>query len=111
MECQNTDKCISYLGNEEEVNISLDPIDGYAMVDDDFDFTIEVYCSSLKKQIFTKDQARKEDDGTYTVFVETIKIGVGDVKIRVVGSVPNRSYPGKYRDVVTYLDPNMRIVR
>jgi hypothetical protein len=109
MECQNTDKCISYLGSEEEVNISLDLIDGYAMAD--YDFTIEVYCSSLKKQIFTKQQATRIDDNNYTVIVETIKIGVGDVKIRVVGSVPNRSYPGKYRDVVTYLDPNMRIVR
>lgn len=102
-------KHISYLGSEEEINISLDPIDGYAMAD--YDFTIEVYCSSLKKQIFTKEQATKIDDNNYTVIVETIKIGVGDVKIRVVGRIPNISYPGRYRDVVTYLDPNMRIVR
>ena len=109
MECQNTDKCISYLGSEEEVIISLDLIDGYAMAE--YDFTIEVYCSSLKKQIFTKQQARRIDDNNYSVIVDTNIIGVGDVKIRVVGRIPNSSYPDGYREVVTYLDPNTRIVR
>lgn len=109
MNCIDEHKCISYLGSEEEINISLDLIDGYAM--DDYDFTVEVYCSSYRKQTFGKRDARRVDADNYKIVVDTNVIGVGDIKIRVVARIPNIEYPDGYREAVTYLDPNVSVVR
>lgn len=109
MNCIDEHKHISPLGNKEEINISLDIIDGYAM--DDYDFNIEAYCSSLRKQTFSKRDARRVDADNYKIIVDTNVVGVGDIKIRVVARIPNIEYPDGYRDAVTYLDPNVTVVR
>jgi hypothetical protein len=102
-------KCISYLGSEEEINISLDLIDGYAM--DDYDFIVETYCSSYRKQTFRKRDARRVDANNYKIIVDTNIVGVGDMKIRVIARIPNIEYPDGYREAVTYLDPNVTVKR
>lgn len=105
----NNAECISYLGSEEELLVSLDLIDGYTM--DDYDFTIEAYCSSHRKQIFTKNDAKRIDADNYKIIIDTTIIGTGVVKIRVVARIPNINYPDGYREAVTYLNPKLRIER
>lgn len=98
---------IVYVPSEEEVNISLYPIDGYTM--DEYDFTCEIFCSSMRKQILSKSDLRRVDENNYVAIVETAKIGAGKVKIRVLARVPNANFDDGFRDVVTYLDPKTEI--
>lgn len=96
-----------YKPSEEEVNIHLYPIDGYTM--DEYDFTCEIFCSSTRKQILSKSDLRRVDENNYVAIVETAKIGVGKVKIRVLARVPNDNFDDGYRDVVTYLNPKLEV--
>ena len=92
-----------YTPSEVEVNIHLYPIDGYTM--DEYDFTCEIFCSSMRKQILHKSDLRRVDENNYVAIVDTSKIGVGKVKIRVSARVPNDNFDDGYRDIVTYLNP------
>lgn len=96
-----------YTPSEEEVNISLYPLDGYSM--DEYDFTCEIFCSSMRKQVLRKNDLRRVDENNYVAIVDTAKIGVGKVKIRVSARVPNDNFDDGYRDVVTYLDPKIEV--
>ena len=96
-----------YTPSDEEINIHLYPIDGYTM--DEYDFTCEIFCTSLRKKTLRKRDMRRVDESNYVAKLNTAEIGVGAVKIRVLARIPNVNYDDGYRDVVTYLDPKIVI--
>lgn len=96
-----------YMPSEEEVNIHLQPIDGYTM--DRYDFTCEVFCSPIRKQVITKKDMNRVDENNYTLWMKTSSIGVGRVKIKVLAQIPNIYLENGFRQVTTYLDPRVEI--
>lgn len=98
---------IVYIPSEEELNISLYPIDGYSM--DEYDFTCEIFCSTFRKQVIEKNDMERIDANNYRVWMKTSMIGIGKVKVRVVARIPNDKCDDGFRDVVTYLDPRVEI--
>ena len=98
---------VVYTSSDEELNISLYPIDGYNM--DEYDFVCEIFCSPLRKQIVHKKDMERIDASNYRVWMKTSVIGVGNVKVRVLAKIPNAKCDDGYRDVVTYLNPMVEI--
>ena len=98
---------VLYLPSDEEINIHLEPIDGYTM--DKYDFTCEVFCSHMRKQVIEKKDMTRIDSDNYRLWLKTEPIGVGRVKIKVLAKIPNAYVDGGIRHVTTYLDPHIEI--
>lgn len=58
---------------------------------------------------YTKEECILTDDGTYVVLVDTDKLGVGLVKLKVTFEIPDEDFPAGYRREVVRINPYMMI--
>lgn len=82
------------MGDKPKLTIHTSPIGGvYHLAD--IDWRVEFY-ASRGSVVITKNQAVKVDDDTYTVRVDTLKIGTGKLYGILYPSIPDSEVEGGY---------------
>lgn len=102
-------KDIIYKGTELKLNISIEPIANATM--DDFDFSVELYCTTSVSQIVKKEDAIRVDANNYIVICNTDKVGSGELKARVSAVIPDGDMGDARRTEVQCIDTGIKIVR
>lgn len=105
---------IIYLGTELKLNLHIEPItvprDILHM--DNYEFTVWVYSSSIKKAIvIPKRQCIKVDKDNYIVCVDTAALGTGVVTCKVEAQIPDDDFKDKLRTEVVQINTGLIIVR
>lgn len=98
-----------FLGTEVKLNIEIEPIGDITM--DDYDFIIEIYCSTKKIQTFHKSEAIRVNNWNYMVLVDTEVIGAGDMKCKVTAYVPDDDFSDQLRTEVAFVDTGITVVK
>lgn len=104
---------IVFLGTEIKLNIHIDPIDDLHMSDEEFLFIVEAYCSSKSYIKIHKDEAIKvnNSDDDYIVLIDTLKLGTGTLKCKVVVTLPDTDFKDGDRTEVTIIDTGINIIK
>jgi hypothetical protein len=98
-----------FLGTELKLNIHIEPIGDVSM--DDYDFEVELYCSSRKTLRITKSQARRIDKDNYVILADTNELGTGEVKIKVTAQIPDADFDDLLRTEVQVIDTGVNVVK
>lgn len=86
---------IIYLGGQAKLTISRKPYGKINM--DDYDFSIEVYCVPDKRVCIPKNQCIRKDENSYAITVDSKKLGIGLITIRVISKIPDPDFKEGYR--------------
>ena len=98
-----------FLGTELKLNINIEPIDNTSM--DDYDFTVDVYCSPQKSITITKNDAIRIDKNNYIILVDTTQLGTGNIKCKVTAYIPDEDFANDFtRTEVVCINTNIKIV-
>lgn len=79
----------------------------------DIDFSVVVYNVTAidKKKAIKKDECIISDDGTVcSLLVDTEDLGVGQLMVRVIMSLPDESWPSGYRKEVRKHNPYIMVI-
>lgn len=98
-----------FIGTELKINVSIDPLDNMTM--EDYDFTIEMYCSPKRVVAINKPDAIKIDGSNYIVRVDSNITGAGDLKCKITAQIPDPDFDDGYRTEITLIDTNITIVK
>lgn len=105
---------IVFLGTEIKLNIHIDPIGDWTM--EDYDFTVEAYCSTKKSLIISKSEAKPvegsgEKINDYIIMIDTSEIGTGNLKCKVTAYIPDDDFEFGKRTEVSIIDTGIEIVK
>lgn len=98
-----------YIGTEIKLNISIDPIDGVTM--DDYDFTIEAYCSAKRVMTIKKEDALRVDSSNYIILLDTTILGAGNLKCKITAHIPDDDFSDALRTEVVVVDTGVTIMK
>ena len=98
-----------FLGTELKLNLSIEPIGALTM--DDFDFSVELYCSAKRVFIVSKDKTLRVDENNYLILVDSEVLGQGELKCKVIASVPDDDFDDSIRTEVLMFDTGIRITK
>lgn len=98
---------IIYLEGQAKLNIRRKPFNGITM--DDYDFSIEVYCVPDKRICFPKQQCIRKDENCYAIPIDSKKLGIGRITVRVISKIPDPDFKVGYRVDVDKLVTKYRI--
>lgn len=98
-----------FLGTELKLNIHIDPVGELTM--DDYEFTVEVYCSAKKVISVSKNDAIRNDDSNYVILIDTANLGVGDLKCKVYAYIPDYDFDDFIRTEVVGIDTGITITK
>ena len=98
-----------FLGTEIKLSIEIEPLGHITL--DDYDFTVDVYCSTKKVQTFEKEDAIRVNTWNYIVLVDTAILGAGDVKCKVTAHIPDSDFPDQLRTEVACVDTGITVVK
>lgn len=90
------------VGTELKLNIHIEPIDGVTM--DGYDFTVQFYCSPMRKVELKKHQAIRIDENNYLYRVDSKSVGPGRLLCRVVAEIPDGDFDDGLRTEVIIID-------
>ena len=98
-----------FKGSQIKVFVSLERIGSLSM--EDYDFTIECYTEMSTRVVsFPKAKARKLDEDTYFVVLDTAQLDTGNLKVRVVAAIPDTEVEGLRKEVIVF-ETGKRIVK
>lgn len=90
-----------FKGSQVKVFVHLERIGSLSM--DDYDFTIECYTEMSSRVVtFPKSKAYKLDEDTYFVVLDTSKLDLGYLKVRVVAAIPDTEVEGLRNEVIVF---------
>lgn len=98
-----------FVGTELKLNINIEPIGEVTM--EDYDFEVEVYCSSKKTIIIPKKDAIKVDSNNYIVLVDTNIVGAGELKCKITAHVPDGDFADGERTEVVICTTGITIAK
>lgn len=98
-----------FLGTELKLNINIEPIGDVTM--DDYDFEVEIYCSSKKVVDITKKEAIRVDSNNYIILIDTNVVGAGDLKCKVIAYIPDNDFADGLRTEISIIDTGINIVK
>ena len=77
----------------------------------DVDFTVDVRNFSDKDKVltFTKDECIQACDNEYVALVDTDKLGIGIVHLRLTVRIPDEDFPDGYRKEIMNINPRISI--
>lgn len=96
-----------YLGTELKLNLHIEPIivpgdtlhKDVTLHMDDYNFTVWVYASSIKKAIvITKGQCIRVGKDDRIMRVDTAALGTGVVTCKVEAQIPDKDFKDKFKD-------------
>ena len=99
----------AFIGTELKININIQPIDNITM--DDYEFTVEMYCSPKRTLTIKKADAIRADANNYIVCIDTEMIGAGDLKCKVTANIPDGDFPDMFRTEVVAIDTGISIIK
>lgn len=85
-------------GTELKINVHVKPIGSIHI--SQCDFTCTFFASSNRSVVVPKDEMIKVDDDNYIALVDTGKIGLGKIKMKIEVQVPDSDFPDGYRKEV-----------
>lgn len=119
---------VVFLGTELKLKVDIEPIetDTEPLTMDNYDFTIEVYCT--KKGIITASKKGNPNDtenfevinmvrtavsGSYLVLVDTNIIGTGTIKCKITAKIKDDDFKDDdgYRTEVVILDTGIEVIK
>lgn len=98
-----------FLGTELKINISILPLGSLTM--DDYDFSVEMYCSKKRPIIIPKDSAIRVDESNYIVRVDSNVVGAGDLKCKITAKIPDEDFADGLRTEVACFETGITITK
>lgn len=98
-----------FLGTEMKLSVEIEPMGHLTM--DDYDFTVEIYCSTKRVLSFKKEDCIRVNAWNYLVLVDTEALGGGDVKCKVTAYLPDSDFEDMVRTEVSCVDTGITIVK
>lgn len=98
---------MSCLGTEFKINVHVEPIDGLHM--SDYDFTCRFYIYSYVE--LTKNEMIKVDDDNYIACIDSSKLGVGTIMMRIIAQIPDADFPDGLRTEIETISTGLVISR
>lgn len=89
---------MSSFGTELKINVHVEPIDGYTM--DDYGFTCRFYIYTNRYVEVKKEDMVRLDESNYVACIDSRKIGVGTVKMRITAQIPDSDFQDGFRTEV-----------
>lgn len=98
-----------FIGTELKLNIHIEPIGDITM--DDYDFEVEIYCSPNKSIKAIKTDMIRVDSSNYIALVDTMKVGTGGLKCKVIAKLPDADFEDGIRTEIAAIDTGISIVK
>lgn len=98
-----------FLGTELKLNINIEPMGEFTM--DDYDWLVDVYCSTKRVLTISKSSAIKIDSNNYVLLVDTEELGAGDVKCKITAYIPDFDFPDTLRTEVSMIDTGINVIK
>ena len=95
------------IGTYLKINIHIDDLDGIKM--SDMDFSCDFYVHAGRVQSIPKADMVKVDDSNYLALVDSLKLGKGIIRCKVIASVPDRDFLVGMRKEVCTVNTNIVI--
>lgn len=97
------------LGEEVELAVGLEPMDGVSM--SEMDFSILVFTQPGKAKVeFQKDACFQASDDSYTFILDTSKVGVGTIVCVVIAYIPDSRTESRNRKQLLRINSGIRVV-
>lgn len=96
-----------FVGTQFKLNLHVEPVADMTM--DDYDFSVEVYCSRLRIEKREKKDCTRVDSDNYLVTVDSAVLGAGTLKVKFTAIVPDIDFPDELRKEVTVIDTDIEI--
>lgn len=90
---------MSGFGTQFVINVNMTPMDGVHMADVDFKAKFYVYQNKVLE--LDKADMVKVDEDNYLAFVDSAKVGKGQIKYRLFVNVPDEYWEGGHRLVIS----------
>lgn len=101
--------CVIHLGEKFKLNVGLDPMGSLTM--DDYDFVVEAYCVSYRRQIIPKAECLRDDANNYVARVDSNILGPGKVRLDVKAKIPDRDFEDGFRPDICKIETRYTIVK
>lgn len=98
-----------YIGTELKLNINIEPMGEFTM--DDYDWSVDVYCSTKRIMTIPKLSSIRIDSNNYVLLVDTEELGVGDVKCKITAYIPDHDFADTLRTEVSLIDTGINIIK
>lgn len=98
-----------FLGTELKLSVKIDQIGDYSM--DDYDFTVEAYCSPKKTISCKKEELIRVDQDNYIILIDTEVLGAGTIKAKIIAEIPDGDFSDGLRTEVKIIDTGINIVK
>lgn len=98
-----------FLGTELKLNIHIEPIGDLTMKD--YDFNVDVFCSSRQVVNIKKEEAIYVDDTNYIILIDTNDIGIGNVKCKITAYIPDQDFEDGFRTEICGIKTDIEIVK
>lgn len=100
---------INYLGEEIKVKVRAKPIDGMSLAD--YDWVALLWTSSYRVVEVPKRECIPMDDGVYVIPLDTMKVGVGSLKLKIVAELPDGDFEDGRRTTIGVVSGLTQIVK
>ena len=98
---------MSSLGTEFKINVHVEPIDGLHM--DDYDFSCRFYVYTNRVVRIEKKDMIQVDQDNYIACVDSSKLGIGAVMMRITAFIPDVDFPDRLRTEVETVSTGITI--
>ena len=89
---------MSGFGTQFVINVNMTPIGSVHMAD--VDFKAKFYVQNKVLELDKADMVKVDEDN-YLAFVDSVKVGKGQIKYRLFVQVPDENWDGGYRLVIS----------
>lgn len=100
---------MSSLGTEFKINVHVEPIDGLHM--SDYDFTCRFYIYTNRNVEISKSEMIRVDDDNYIACIDSNKLGVGTIMMRIIVQIPDADFPDGLRTEIETISTGLVISR
>ena len=100
---------MSSLGTEFKINVHVEPIDGLHM--SDYDFTCRFYIDTNRNVEISKSEMIRMDDDNYIACIDSSKLGVGTIMMRIIAQIPDADFPDGLRTEIETISTGLVISR
>lgn len=98
-----------FIGTELKLNINIEPIGDVTM--EDYDWQVDVYCSTKRIVTIPKTDAIKVDSSNYIIRVNTEELGAGELKCKVTAHIPDADFEDGIRNEIAAIDTGITIIK
>lgn len=98
-----------FIGTELKLNINIEPMGEFTM--DDYDWSVDVYCSTKRIMTIPKLSSIRIDSNNYVLLVDTEELGVGDVKCKITAYIPDTDFADAFRTEVSLIDTGINVIK